>query len=87
MASLKGPRTVEISGEGAIESIVEPLCRALGGRHRYYRVRVEPLGGVGEVLVSITGSRGRLPLILNPQDLEPGDVFRVVSDTMDRFGF
>jgi hypothetical protein len=48
---------------------------------------VEALGRVGEVMVTITGSRGHLPLILSPQDLEPGDVFRMVSDTVDRFGF
>jgi hypothetical protein len=85
MASLVRPETVELSGDSTIDGIAEPLCRALGGRHRFYKVRVEALGGVGEVLVSITGSRGHLPLILSPQDLEPGDVFRMVSDTMDRF--
>jgi hypothetical protein len=69
------------------DGLAEPLCRALGGRRRYYSVRVEALGRVGEVLVTITGSKGRLPLILSPQDLEPGDVFRIVSDTVERFGF
>ncbi len=67
--------------------LTDPLCRALGGRQRFYTVRVEALGRVGEVLVTITGSKGRLPLILSPQDLEPGDVFRVVSDTVDKYGF
>jgi hypothetical protein len=86
MASLDRSGTVELSGDCTIDGIVEPLCRALGGRRRFYKVHVEALGRVGEVLVSITGSRGHLPLILSPQDLEPGDVFRVVSDTMDRFG-
>jgi hypothetical protein len=87
MASLDGLRNVEISGDRTLEGLEDPLRRALEDRHRFYRVRVEALGGVGEVLVSITGSRGHLPLIHSPQDLEPGDVFRTVSDTVDRFGF
>ena len=62
------------------------MCRALADRHRFYAVHVEALGRMGEVLVTITGSRGRVPLILSPQDLEPGDVFRMVSDTVDKFG-
>jgi hypothetical protein len=86
MASLASSRLLDISGDGSLDRLVEPLCRALGGRRRFYSVRVESLGGVGEVLVAITGSRGHLPLILSPQDLEPGDVFRVVSDVLDRFG-
>jgi hypothetical protein len=48
---------------------------------------VEAVGKVGELLVTITGPRGHLPFILSPHDLEPGDVFRIVSDTVDRFGF
>ncbi len=79
--------TLDITGDSTLARLRDPLSRALGDRHRHYKVHVEALGRVGEVLVSITGSRGHLPLILSPQDLEPGDVFRVVSDTMDRFGF
>jgi hypothetical protein len=89
MASLDRLGHVEVSGDSTLlrYRLMDPLCRALGDRQRFYTVRVEALGRVGEVLVTITGSRGRLPLILSPQDLEPGDVFRVVSDTVDRFGF
>ncbi len=79
--------TIDITGDTTLDRLRDPLYRALGDRQRHYKVHVEALGGVGEVLVSITGSRGHLPLILSPQDLEPGDVFRMVSDTMDRFGF
>ena len=89
MASRDRLVRVEVSGDSTLllYGLMDPLCRALGGRHRFYAVRVEALGRVGEVLITITGSRGRLPLILSPQDLEPGDVFRVVSDTVDKFGF
>jgi hypothetical protein len=81
--------SVEISGESAplLDRLEDPLRRALAGRGRFYAVRVEALGRVGEVLVSITGSKGRLPLLLRTEDLEPGDVFRAVSDTVDRYGF
>ncbi len=90
MASLQdGPRHLEISADDAplLHRLKDPLSRALGDRGRFYAVRVESVGRVGEVLVSITGSRGRLPLLLSPEDLEPGDVFRRVSDTVDKFGF
>jgi hypothetical protein len=86
MASLDRLGTVEISGDRRLDCVRDPVCRALADRHRFYSVRVEAVGRVGEVLVTITGSRGRLPLILSPQDLEPGDVFRMVSDTVDKFG-
>jgi hypothetical protein len=86
MATLDRLRNLEITGDRSLDGLKDPLCRALAGRRRFYRVRVEGMGRAGEVLVSITGSRGHLPLILSPQDLEPGDVFRVVCDTMDKFG-
>jgi hypothetical protein len=87
MAVLDRARTnVEIKCDGSLRTLVDPLRRALARRPFFYKVDVAPLGGVGEVLVSITGSRGHLPLILSPQDLESGDVFRVVADTMERFG-
>jgi hypothetical protein len=90
LASLQDPlKHVEITGESAplLDRLRDPLLRALGTRGRFYAVRVEPVGRVGEVLVSITGSRGRLPLLFNPDTLDAGDVFRIVSDTVDRFGF
>jgi hypothetical protein len=87
MASLDRLSNVEISGDSTLDRLIDPLCRALGDRQRSYTVHVEAVGRVGEVLVTITGSRGHLPLIFSPQDLEPGDLFRMVSDTVDRFGF
>lgn len=86
MASLDRLDTVEISGDRTLDCLRDPVYRALADRRRFYSVHVEALGRVGEVLVTITGSRGRLPLILSPQDVEPGDVFRMVSDTVDKFG-
>jgi hypothetical protein len=40
---------------------------------------------VGEVLVSVTGAKGRLPILFGREDLEPGYVARVVTDTVARF--
>jgi hypothetical protein len=79
---------LEITGQNAslLDQLRAPLHRALEGRGRFYAVHVEPVGRVGEVLVSITGSRGRLPLLFSPEDLESGDVFRTVSDTVDKYG-
>ncbi len=90
MASLQSqPRHIEISGDSAalLDRLEDPLRRALGDRKRFYEVQVATLGRVGQVLVTITGSKGRLPLIFSPADLEPGDVFRIVSDTVDKYGF
>jgi hypothetical protein len=82
-------RLVEIDGENAlvVDRLKEPLRRALAGRRTFYSVHVDSVNRVGEVLVSITGRRGRLPLLFAHDELEPGYVFGVVSDTVDRFGF
>jgi len=45
------------------------------------------VGRVGQVLVSVSGFRGRLPFFFQPEELEPGYVFRVVKDTVARFEF
>jgi hypothetical protein len=82
-------RMVQIDGENAlvVERPREPLSRALGNRCGLYRVRVETAGRAGEVLVSILGHRGRIPLLFAPDELEPGYVHGIVRDTVDRFGF
>ncbi len=82
-------RLVEIDGENAlvVASLREPLSRALGDRQTLYRVHVETIGRVGEVLVSIQGHKGRIPLLFAQDELEPGYVHRVVRDTVDRYGF
>jgi hypothetical protein len=86
---LDATRLVEVDGENTsiVEHLKEPLRRALGGRRAFYSVHVDSVNRVGEVLVSITGRRGRLPLLFAQDELEPGYVFGVVSSTVDRFGF
>jgi hypothetical protein len=82
-------RPVQIDGENTlvVERLREPLSRALGNRGALYRVYVETVGRAGEVLVSILGHRGRIPLLFAPDELEPGYVHGIVRDTVDRFGF
>jgi hypothetical protein len=69
-----------------LDRLEEPLRRALGHRRAYYRVRIETVGRGGEVLVSILGAKGRLPLIFGQEELEPGHVLSVVRDTLDECG-
>ena len=87
-ASEGGMKLVQIEGQNTllIERLREPLGRALGDRRTFYSVRVEAVGRIGEILVSITGTRGHLPLLLREEELEPGYVCRVVRDTVSRFG-
>jgi len=82
------PRFVRVSGQSAslVDRLEEPLREALEGRRSFYVVEINHVGRVGEVLVSITSARGRLPLLFGREDLEPGYVHRIVSDTVARFG-
>ena len=82
-------RLLQIDGENAlvVERLREPLSRALGSRRALYRVQVGTAGRGGEVLVSILGNRGRIPLLFAPDELEPGYVHAIVRDAVDRFGF
>jgi hypothetical protein len=82
------PSLVRVNGPSPslVDQLQEPLRQALEGRARFYVVEIDTIGRVGEVLVSISSSRGRLPLLFNPEDLEPGYVHRIVSDTVARFG-
>ena len=83
-----GRGLVEIRGESQAltKALRVALETALSDKHRYYAIRVETIGRVGEVLVTVSGSGGHLPLILGREDLEPGYVCRVVRDQVDRFG-
>ena len=78
---------IQISGDddSLVESLKEPLLQALEGRQRLYVVGVHTVGRVGEVVISISGSKRRLPLIFD-RAAEPGHISRVVRDTLDRFG-
>jgi hypothetical protein len=82
-------RLVRITGHNQllVEQLKDPLTRALGDRRSVYLVDVDTVGRVGQVLVSISGLRGCLPLFFQPEELEPGYVFRVVKDTVARFDF
>ena len=88
MASLAPePRPIQMKGdtEALLDRLREPLLKALGGRSRFYAVEIETIGRVGDVLVSITGSKGHLPLLFGHDELEPGFVSSVVRDAVDRF--
>jgi hypothetical protein len=83
-----GKTLVHVEGQSAllVERLRDPLRRALGDRRTFYVVKVETVGRVGEILVSIRGARGHLPLLLKEEELEPGYVAMVVKATVDRFG-
>lgn len=70
-----------------VEVLREPLRQALGGRGAFYRVDVDAIGRNHEVIVCITGARGRLPLIFGGRALEPGHVLSVVRDALERMDF
>jgi hypothetical protein len=79
---------VRVGGRTArlVDQLREPLRQALESRDRCYVVEIDAVGRVGEVLVSISSSRGRLPLLFSRDELEPGYVHRIVTDTVARFG-
>lgn len=83
-----GKNLVRIEGQSAllVERLRDPLHRALGDRRTFYVMRVDTIGRVGEILVSIRGAKGHLPLLLKEEELEPGYVAMVVKATVDRFG-
>jgi hypothetical protein len=87
MASGDGPKLIQVGGASAslVDRLREPVVQALSGRRACYAVRVEAIGRIGEVLVSITGSQGRLPLLFRRDELEPGHVSTVVRGAVDRF--
>jgi hypothetical protein len=77
-----------VSGENArlVDQLREPIRRALANRRSFYRVSVDNVGRAGEVLVSITGSHGHVPLCLAASELEPAHFSEVVRDTVSRLG-
>jgi hypothetical protein len=64
-----------------------PLVKALSGRLCFYAVRVAELGPRGDVLISITGSKGSVPLVFGPDELQEGHVSTVVRGALDRAAF
>jgi hypothetical protein len=83
-----GPRLVQMRGEDPLllERLRAPIEGALEARRQVYVVEVHALGRGGQVLVSITASEGRLPLLFDQDELEPAHVFQVVRDTVGRLG-
>jgi hypothetical protein len=79
----KGPVYISGNSEALVESLEKPLRGVLEGRHHLYLVEIADLGPVGEVLVSITASRGRLPLLFGRGELRPERLARVVEDALD----
>jgi hypothetical protein len=81
-----GRGLVQVGGEGAalVDRMRAPLLKALKGRRSFYAVRVETLGPRGEVLVSITASKGRIPLLFGPHELQGARISRAVRRALDR---
>ena len=78
-------RLIRIEGERTLlERFAEPLRRALGGRRADYEVHIDS-GRCGEVLVTILGAKGRLPLTFGQEEFEPGYLGSVVLDTVEKY--
>jgi len=79
---------LQIRGQdaGLVALLADPLSKALADRRSVYFVEVDKVGTTGQVLISISGSRGRLPLLFRRVELEPGHVTRVVRDGVARVG-
>ena len=84
-----GHGLIHVGGErpALVDRMRVPLLEALSGRRGFYAVRVEALGPGGDVLVSITGSKGRVPLLFGPDELQAGHVSTVVRGALDRAAF
>ena len=79
---------VEVAGDdkNLVARLAEPLQRVLSDRRSsFYTVYIETVGRVGEVMVSIDGTRGHLPLLFRREDLDAGYVCSVVTETVRRF--
>ena len=79
-----GQGLVDVVGDGAalVDRMRGPLLRALSGRRAFYAVRVAALGPRGDVLVTITASTGRIPLLFGPDELQAAHISRVVRSAM-----
>jgi hypothetical protein len=79
---------LQIKGQDArlIALLCDPLTQALADRRSVYMIEVDTVGATGQVLICISGSRGRLPLLFRRVELEPGHVTRVVRDGVVRLG-
>jgi len=80
-----GPKLIQLVGENPalVDRLREPLLQALSLRRSCYAVRVDAVGPMGEVLVSITGSQGRIPLLFGREELDAGHVSKVVEGAVE----
>jgi hypothetical protein len=81
-----GRKLIQVTGESGalVERLRAPLLLALSGRGAFYAVRVDAVGPMGEVIVSVTGSKGRVPILFRREQLEGAHVARVVGSAVDR---
>jgi hypothetical protein len=84
---LSSRQAVKVDGDdlALVARLTEPLQRALADRHSFYAVHIDAMDRVGEVVVSIDGTHGHVPLLFRSEDLEPGYVCRVVKDTVRQY--
>jgi hypothetical protein len=89
VATVLERQIVKIGGDdkSLVARLAEPLKRALSGRRSFYAVHIETVGRVGEVMVSIDGHSGRLPLLFRLEDMDTGYVCTVVKDAVRRLDF
>jgi hypothetical protein len=75
---------VQLGGrdEGLVARLGDSVREALAGGHAFYTVNIEPVGRVGEVLVSIDGAEGHLPLLFRPEEVEKGFIYSVVKSSL-----
>ena len=75
---------VQVGGrdEGLVALVADSVRQALAGGHAFYRVNIEAVGRVGEVLVSIDGAEGHLPLLFRPEEVEKGFIYGVVKNSL-----
>jgi hypothetical protein len=87
MATYRANQNVKVEGDdpALLASLSEPLRAALAKRTALYSVRIAAIGHVGEVLVSVDGKNGHVPLLFRTEELEAGYVCSVVLDTVQRY--
>ena len=79
---------VKIEGDRPlVDRLSAPIRSALAGRNAVYSVSIDGVGRCGEVIVAISGAKGRLPLLFGNDELDDGYVRSVVQRTVERYDF
>ena len=82
------PSRVEVEGDHALcGRLGGALRRALQDRGRYYHVQIDGVGRMGEVVIRISGVKGRLPLMFDRGELDPAFVHHVVRSAVETYEF